>query len=222
MLSLLLLFSASAPAQLPMPARPLSIRQTGVEFIPGLVTRLDSGSSLSDIHLKANYEVWQDNGNRWSREKYNEVRPPSKAWQVRDQIARREFQDEPCPSRAWDGVYQERLDFVSCPRLVGEVVGYRLIRNNVYNLRIDSMVDAYLALEASNDTPQGYFAVIEGMPFCIVRAKSIDDLERKVVSQFHAFVESVSAVEEAYPPTRSRPAVPDVAYPTIAGSLRPW
>jgi hypothetical protein len=184
MLTVLLSYAVLTPTQLPLPTRLDGLPQP-TPFRKGLDTRLDTAfNTVRSSDTETNYERWSASGREWHSARYNEVKLPTQARPLPRNNVCPPLIPTPHPCRPWDFVYQQRAGFGFSQDTTHEgFVGYRLI-------------------ELPNRPLNEYFALVEHMPMHIVRARSIEELERKIVHDFTSYVERLTILRDAYPPLR--------------------
>src|SRR5262245_57455063 len=186
MLSLLLVLTASTtPSHLPLPSRPeeIAIWPSSVQFA-SFTTKLDDLKMESrTAQDESNYRRWRENGFTWADTDYKTLLP-TKAAQVRHRntVARRHYEENDLlPYHPWQISSQEQAAFLQ--RHCGSAIGYAI-------------------RQEPSDYQRDYVAVIEAAPYITVRARTMEELEKKVIDCFAAFMENLSAFSERQPARR--------------------
>lgn len=187
------LMNTETTAQLPLPVRPTSIPTSPATFAMELTVRLDAVATHEFRSIEvSNYNYWRANHRQWTSDRYAQPKVP--------QIA----QNEPIRSVAyslnglrkwgyssylpWHAVFQERAGLLMPGLCVkpGEVIGYRIIQK-------------------PDEHSLEYVAIIDGTAYCLVRANSGEELERKIVARFNSYIEEITSPKQS--PPENNPSV---------------
>ncbi len=186
MLTVLFAMTATLPGQLPVPTRPASLVATAGPPLAGLLATLEPNVARSPKVVTSNYQHWCINGYIC----FDEGPPVGQGPLIALPETARWRYICGCMSRLrsyqpWDRVYEERRALLmQLPGYSGSFVGYRL-------------------LESPNEYRKDYIAVIDGTPFETVRARSVKELEQKVVTRFAAYLERLDDVWPQLPRART-------------------
>jgi hypothetical protein len=207
---LTVLFALTAPAtadpnQPYLPTKPAGITPIAAQFMPALVSRLDDTTPVVDSNtMETNYQRWCDFDNNWSREGPTAAKLPTRARQIppparylpRAVASHSTKLSQSVPILGTTSASVSWYDGMCKPRgqrsrfLAWHVAYADYAAWDGQLVLCDTLW--YEIVKHSTKSSPFFIVKVDGTPLLHIQARTVEEMEGKLVDRFAAFVEAAT------------------------------